>query len=157
MFLQHDRWTILNVPDSGDLNDPYPYSHGYISRDCEWITIMAYPHKCGSPTRLNRFSNPNQEWKGEPMGVRGSAASPEVDGPADAVRSLNEKRWEVESYWVPRSDRAVLDVLYNTTGGDQWYFYDPVRDFVFDSHDRVTHVYLDGTRIRGPLTSTLGS
>ena len=99
MYLNHDRWAVVNVPEGGgDLDDPYPYSHGHISRNCGWRTIMAYPDRCldDRVTRvpaIRNFSNPNRIHEdGERMGVFGDSPSSEVDGPADAVRSLNAKR-----------------------------------------------------------------
>ena len=87
MHLQHDRWAVMNTTGGGTLNDPHPYSHGYVSRTCNWRTIMAYFAQCGKwVPALRRFSNPNQYIDGERMGVAGEA---------NAVRTLNEMRWEV--------------------------------------------------------------
>ena len=86
-------------------NEPFPYSHGYRFRApclytdheiCEKKTIMAaqLPH-------LPRFSNPRQKWpdeSGVPLGVPGDDPSDSVDGPADAVRSLNEMRRVIANY-----------------------------------------------------------
>ena len=78
-------------------NDPFPYSHGYIlpglRRDGNraYSTIMAYKS-------LPRFSNPRQRFLGVPLGVHGDEPSWRVDGPADAVRSLNETRRFVAGY-----------------------------------------------------------
>ena len=91
---QHDR-----------SNTPFPYSHGYRFRApclyidqeiCEKKTIMAaqLPH-------LPRFSNPRQKWpdeSGVPLGVPGDEPSDSADGPADAVRSLNEMRRVIANY-----------------------------------------------------------
>ena len=49
------------------------------------------------------------------MGVFGDSATLDVDGPANAVRSLNEKRLEVARYWHPLTDREVLAALYYST------------------------------------------
>ena len=84
-------------------NEPFPYSHGYVLPGFEgglWMggvqcgpysTIMA----C---MQLPRFSNPRQHFQGVPLGVPGDEPSWRVDGPADAVRSLNETRRFVAGY-----------------------------------------------------------
>ena len=109
MGLKHDRYS----DDTTDFeNLPYPYSHGYVNqrafgvnvtpgRDrggvdstC-WYTIMAYNDQCegmGQGHQLVRlFSNPRQMHLGNPLGVTDWDPGT-VDGPADAVRSLNAKR-----------------------------------------------------------------
>ena len=130
MYLQHDRWTVVNVPEGGGtLNNPYPYSHGYISTNCGWRTIMAYPRRCtGAVPAIKNFSNPKKVHDdGERMGVFGDSPSSGVDGPADAVRSLNEKRREVAGYWHPTTDLEALWALHYSTGGVEGrsrpYFY----------------------------------
>ena len=162
MALRHDRWATLNVDNKPYLlNTPHPYSHGYASPDCEWMTIMSYEHRCNEeqkkkPEILLRFSDPNQKWEdGQPMGVAGGEPSSDVDGPADAVRSLNERRWDVEAYWAPANDKAVLQVLYNTAG--EWRLgIDQLRIDKIDPRTRFTSMeFLDG--VDGPLTSTLGT
>ena len=109
MGLQHDRYSPFNT-----LNYPFPYSHGYVNQkafedgaptDACFYTIMAYFNQCadaglGGPS-LMRFSNPNQYYpdaNGDPMGIPGDDPSEEVDGPADAVRSLNETRTSVANF-----------------------------------------------------------
>ena len=84
-------------------NEPFPYSHGYrfwtthpIWGEREWSTIMA-----ALSSDLPRFSNPRQKWpdeSGVPLGVPGDEPSDRVDGPADAVRSLNEMRRAIANY-----------------------------------------------------------
>ena len=141
MYLNHDRWTVVNNPDGGgDLNDPYPYSHGYISRDCGWRTIMAYPDRCPDwVPALPSFSNPHRVDDGEMMGVFGDAATSDVDGPANAVRSLNEKRLEVARYWHPLTDREVLEALYYSTARNSD---GPVpRVAAFDDDGRIVILY----------------
>ena len=86
----------------------YPYGRGYEVRDESrtgdpgvWYTIM---HTAGGG-KINRFSNPNQRYpdeSGVPLGVPGDdrpvADDPEAEGPADAVRSLNNTRRIVASF-----------------------------------------------------------
>ena len=130
MGLQHDRYSPHN-----QLNYPFPYSHGYVNQkafedgapaDACFYTIMAYFNQCAdaglSGPELMRFSNPNQYYPdadGDPMGIPGDEPSEEVDGPADAVRSLNETRMSVAnfrasanrcSYRLARGDDARIVV-----------------------------------------------
>lgn len=109
MGLLHDRF---NDPS----NEPFPYSHGYVNQkafeqgatpDACWYTVMAYDRQCyveGGFTRpiwIPRFSNPGHSYPdedGDPMGVPGDEASTEVEGPADAARSLNETRRRIANF-----------------------------------------------------------
>ena len=82
-------------------NQPFPYSHGY---------AFEYPPGAGSETHgtimhtglfMNRFSNPRQRFpdaQGVPLGVPGDEPSDRADGPADAVRHLNEARGTVANF-----------------------------------------------------------
>lgn len=85
----------------------FPYSHGYVlpkpsppsqhGPPPAWHTIMAW----GSPDVIPRFSNPNHRYPdeaGAPLGVPGDDWSDSVDGPADAVRSLNNTRQAVANF-----------------------------------------------------------
>ena len=87
-------------------NEPFPYSHGYRFEvpcpepdwplACEVRTIMSaqLPH-------IPRFSSPRRKWpdeSGVPLGVPGDEPSDRADGPADAVRSLNEMRRVIANY-----------------------------------------------------------
>ena len=98
LSLNHDRWAVVNVPKGGGtLNDPHPWSHGYVSDTCQWRTIMAYYDKCGTafiPSLVN-FSDPARSHRGEPMGVPGDGRTRVLDGPADNVRTLNAVRRQV--------------------------------------------------------------
>ena len=99
MGLRHPR-NGLN-PDLE--NTPYPYSHGYVlpglpRHDFDAghgnFTIM---DGAGGPG-LQRFSSPDLEYKGIPLGVPGDQPSPHADGPADAVRSLNNTHGDIASF-----------------------------------------------------------
>ena len=130
MGLQHDRYSPYNT-----LNYPFPYSHGYVNQRAFedgapagacWFTTMAYANQCAdaglSGIGLMRFSNPNHYYPdadGDPMGIPGDEPSQDVDGPADAVRSLNETRMSVAnfrasasrcSYRLTRADDARIVV-----------------------------------------------
>ena len=115
MGLHHDRY---QSPHSST----FPYSHGYVNqqafvegapRAARWMTIMAYPNQCSDAgfycDSTMRFSNPNQTYRGDPLGVPGDERTAAVDGPADAVRTLNITRHSVASFRVGSSrDRLTI-------------------------------------------------
>ncbi len=88
--LRHDRYD-----DPG--NEPFPYSHGIEYLDPFWLkrgktnyagTIMATAH-----VDVLRFSNPDLFHPDDPsirLGVPGDEPTFDPEGPADAVRSLNQ-------------------------------------------------------------------
>ena len=98
MGLYHDRYAV-GVPAEGS-------HYGYVNQrmfeagapeSARWSTIMAYPDQCLEVggfycPRVPYFSNPDLTYNGDPMGVPADHPSTEVDGPADAVRTLNERR-----------------------------------------------------------------
>ena len=95
MGLHHDRAEVY-PPDAPAVLQGllHPYSYGYLAPKPNdaypWATIMAYYGH-----RLPRFSNPRQKYpdeSGVPLGVPGEEWTTRVDGPADAVRSLNNTR-----------------------------------------------------------------
>lgn len=105
MGLRHPR-NGLN-PDVE--NTPYPYSHGYVlpglpsysDTGLGNFTIM----DGRGPPGLQRFSSPRLNHKGVPLGVPGDEPSFHADGPADAVRSLENTRVEVANF-RSRADRC---------------------------------------------------
>ena len=98
MGLIHDRYEI-GVPAEGS-------HYGYVNQrmfeagaleSARWHTIMAYPSQCDEAgdfycEQIGYFSNPELTYIGDPMGVPADHPSTGVDGPADAVRTLNERR-----------------------------------------------------------------
>ena len=98
MGLHHDRYQ-LGVPRTGS-------HYGYVNQrmfeagapeSTQWRTIMAYGIQCWQVAeiyceRLGYFSNPEKTLHGDPMGVPADHPSTGVDGPADGVGSLNERR-----------------------------------------------------------------
>ena len=98
MGLIHDRYEI-GVPAEGS-------HYGYVNQrmfeagaleSARWRTIMAYPSQCEEVgdfycEQIGYFSNPELTYNGDPMGVPADHPSTGVDGPADAVRTLNERR-----------------------------------------------------------------
>ena len=103
MGLSHDRYVSRS--------SSFPYSHGYVNQQAfadgapesaGWRTIMSYGKQCGdagfSCDWIMRFSNPNQTYLGDPLGVPGEERTAAVNGPADAVRTLNLTRQSVASF-----------------------------------------------------------
>ena len=98
MGLYHDRYKV-GVPAEGS-------HYGYVNQrmfdegapeSARWRTIMAFPNQCPevggfSCPWVPYFSNPDLTYNGDPMGVPADHPSTGVDGPADAVRTLNERR-----------------------------------------------------------------
>ena len=98
MDLRHDRYAS-GVPRTG-------FRYGYVNQrafepgapvSARWRTIMSYNRQCAhvggfNCTRIPYFSNPDKTYNGDPMGVPVDNPSTGVDGPADAVRGLNERR-----------------------------------------------------------------
>ena len=98
MGLNHDRYE-LGVPRTGS-------HYGYVNQrmfapgapvSTRWRTIMAYNLQCGEVAEyycewIGYFSNPENNYNGDPMGVPADHPSTGVDGPADAVKTLNERR-----------------------------------------------------------------
>ena len=113
--LRHDRY----VADLAR-KKVAPYSHGYTNRavfkqgvpaSSAWHTIMAYPTHCEeSPFdchHLPRFSNPDHDYLGDPLGVPGEVETNTVAGPADGRRTLNEMRSVIAGYRDPRPNLSV--------------------------------------------------
>ena len=104
MGLSHDRYVDSG---SGDLS----YSYGYVNQrafaddapeSAHWRTIMSYGSQCGDAglycEEVLRFSNPRQTYRGDPLGVPGDQRTKAVDGPSDAVRTLNLARHSVAAF-----------------------------------------------------------
>ena len=108
MGLSHDRYV-----DHGRL----AYSYGYVNQrafadgapeSAGWRTIMAYVKQCSDAGlgcgSILRFSNPNQSYLGDPLGVPGESRTSAVTGPADAVRALNITRHSVAAFRARSQD-----------------------------------------------------
>ena len=101
MGLDNNRASVFSAPGGSTRRPVYPYGYGYIARNSAapfeyWRTVMT---ERGLP--IPRFSNPNQKWpdeSGVPIGVPGDEWSDRVEGPADAVRALNNIRRYVANY-----------------------------------------------------------
>ena len=118
--LRHDRY--VNSTSSAI----YPYAFGYINlralepgspRSARWRTVMTYGNGCGQAgigcSRLLRFSNPDQTYLGDPMGVAADDAETGTAGPADARLTINNTARWVGSF---RSE-ACSDITVPTTAG----------------------------------------
>ena len=114
MGLDHERYIQRDAP--------LPFSHGYVNQQAfaqgapesaGWFTIMAYGTQCVeagvSCNWIMRFSNPNQTYLGDPLGVPGDDRRTAVDGPADAVRALNLTRHSVAAF-RPRASGNRLTI-----------------------------------------------
>ncbi len=97
----HDRFV------DGSDNPIYPHAFGYVnsrafepgaSVSARWRTVMAYGAECGNAgftcPQLLRFSNPDQTFRGDPLGVPADHPDTGSDGPADARLTINTTaRW----------------------------------------------------------------
>ena len=120
MGLAHDRYAacVLTSDEDGCGPAATAYAFGYVNQRAfdadatvaaRWRTIMAYTNQCSNKGGLQcpellRFSNPDQihpDPGGDPLGVAGSEPSTALDGPADAVRTLNRTRATVANFRTP--------------------------------------------------------
>ena len=120
MGLAHDRYAacVLTSDEDGCGPAATAYAFGYVNQRAfdadapvaaRWRTIMAYPNQCRKGGGLQcpellRFSNPDQihpDPGGDLLGVAGSEPSTALDGPADAVRTLNRTRATVANFRTP--------------------------------------------------------
>ena len=122
MGLAHDRWSACAIgqpfADEGCSPAATAYGFGYVNQRAfdagaltaaRWRTIMAFAGQCSNEGRfqchqLLRFSNPDRihpDPGGDPLGVPGREPSTAVDGPADAVRTLNRTRATVAGFRTP--------------------------------------------------------
>ena len=103
MGLHHDRYQLMHERGTETIEGSF---FGYVNQrafesdapeSTRWRTIMSYDRQCGEVLgtfcrQLLFFSNPRLTHGGDPMGVSVDNPSTGVDGPADAVRTLNERR-----------------------------------------------------------------
>lgn len=105
MGLHHDRYSLRVRRGLSLMHFDPPYKFGYVSPTRHIRTIMSTRARCTDEDRFTcprvpRFSNPYRTWNGEPLGVPGDEPSSSIDGPADAVRAMNEARREVANWRV---------------------------------------------------------
>ena len=141
MGLAHDRWSACAIvqpfAEEGCSPAATAYGFGYVNQRAfdagaltaaRWRTIMAFGGQCSSEGRfgcreLLRFSNPDRihpDPGGDPLGVPGREPSTAVDGPADAVRTLNRTRATVASFRTPTAVTVSFGVAAYTAaeGGE---------------------------------------
>ena len=111
MGLRHDRYQALRESEQNS-TETEGFNYGYVNQgmfvegapeSANWRTIMAYGTQCRDIVerwcaRLPYFSNPQKTYNGDPMGVPADHPSMGADGPADAVRAMNENRHVVANY-----------------------------------------------------------
>ncbi len=102
--LMHDRYWEKS-------SAVYPYAYGYVNKSAfepiartsaRWRTVMSYNDRCNDAgfvcEPLLRFSNPDQTYKGDPLGVPADDPSTGPDGPADARLAINKTAQWVGSF-----------------------------------------------------------
>ena len=103
MGLHHDRYVLIRQSGESSVDGSH---FGYVNQRAfepsapdlaRWRTVMSYNRQCAEILDthcrwLLFFSNPALTYSGDPMGVSADHPSTGVDGPADAVRTLNERR-----------------------------------------------------------------
>ena len=135
MGLLHDRYQTAK-----ETEEPVEgWHYGYVNQRAfevgapeytRWRTIMSYVAQCEEilgkdvycPT-LAYFSSPRLTYNGDPMGVSADNTSTGVDGPADAVRTLNERRGITANFGrsassTPRVGLALSSYWLSENGGE---------------------------------------
>ena len=135
MGLKHDRYEECDASRCNSALSADAY--GYVNQrafdenapaSSRWRTIMAYNSQCDRDgfncQWLLRFSNPNQLYPdaaGDPLGVALTSDDEDsiaVDGPANAVRVLNETRDTVADFRQGRAVKVFFDAgPYSVTEG----------------------------------------
>lgn len=107
MSADHDRVTQPVQPENG--------ATGYFPAKGDWSTVMAYESSCrkatkGVCTRVNRFANPHQTYRGERLGVPlGDTDS------ADTADVLSTTGKAVAAYRAARTSDALCAVTSSVT------------------------------------------
>ena len=118
MGLAQDRYLACQFLGDGRCAEgATAYAYGYVNQrafdedapaSARWRTIMSYDYQCDRGgfycQRLMRFSNPDQVYPdpgGDPLGAAGRDPSNALEGPADAVRTLNRTRATVANFRTP--------------------------------------------------------
>ena len=134
MGLLHDRHQTARETEESIEG----WHYGYVNQrafepgaadSTRWRTIMSYNRQCtdilGEEAycpRLTYFSNPRLTYNGDAMGVSADNPSTGVDGPADAVRTLNERREITANFRrsassTPRAGIALSSYWLSENGG----------------------------------------
>ena len=148
--LLHDRYA------SGGGTSTHP-AYGYVNQrgftadstpSSRWRTIMAYPNQCWDSYSwcdgLPRFSNPLQDYKGNPLGIAYGDGGSGVTGPADATAVLNATgpivaKWGDRVLRPNRPPTAVGNLPGRTLSWDAMLELDVSSAFVDPDGDRLTH------------------
>ena len=110
--INHDRYTVNDFTMT-----KHPFDYGYVNQRqfvqgasvaSRWRTIMAYAEQCNNhgwycPLVL-RFSNPEQRWLGDPLGISGETETQSLHGPSNAIRTIKANFIRVARYRGLRSD-----------------------------------------------------
>ena len=131
----HDRYVKYDEecetePDVPCFEDfPSAYAYGYVNQygldpdapyERRWRTLMSYSAQCVDAevycTRFMRFSNPEQSWYGDDLGVHGSSSSRSYRdaadaarrGPADAARTHREFAHDLANRMVREAPDLTL-------------------------------------------------
>ena len=142
--LNHDRYQYyVKEHKSGSTAN----EHGYVNRRAldanaptnrRWRTVMSYEARCAdagiSCVQLQRFANPRYSYGGDRMGVAGDQRTSRVDGPADAVRTINQNGLTIANYRVNPSrligalgDSLTMRILLDQHGAGVSARQDPVH------------------------------
>ena len=136
--LGHDRYVEYDEacetdPETPCFNDvPSAYAYGYVNQlglnaaaplERRWRTVMSYSTQCSEAEvfcgRVMRFSNPDQSWYGDALGVYGTygrssyrdAADAARRGPADAARTHREFAHDLANRVVRKAPDLVVKGL----------------------------------------------
>ena len=187
MGLHHERYEIILESETQTIEG---YHFGYVNQlafepgapeSARWHTIMAYGTQCRDALgedaycrELPYFSNPRLTYNGDPMGVSANNPSTGIDGPADAVRTLNERRGitanfrrsasstprvglALSSYWLSEKGgtSAVTATLHRPSSEDtKVTISSSPNDAVTLSKDRTLTIPAGRTRSIGAVTVT---
>ena len=132
--VNHDRYVEYDEECENDSETPCfddvpsAYAYGYVNQlgldssaphERRWRTLMAYSNQCSDGDSycigLMRFSNPEQSWYGDSLGVHGTngrssyrdAGDAALRGPADAARTHREFAHDLANRMV----REVPDLV----------------------------------------------
>jgi len=94
-------------------NSPFTYNHGYVNAPDAWRTIMAYNNAActgGYCTRLNYWSNPDETFGGDPMGIaEGQSLA------SENWKTLNNTRVTIANFRTSASVVPVNDDFIDAT------------------------------------------
>ncbi|MFI8252378.1 InlB B-repeat-containing protein [Streptomyces filamentosus] len=107
MSADHDRVTQPVQPDNG--------ATGYFPAKGDWSTVMAYESSCrkatkGACTRINRFANSHQTYRGEPLGV--PLSKPDAADTSDVLSTTGKA---VAAYRAAGNSDALCAVTASVT------------------------------------------